>query len=341
MTFQIFLDQPEKLQTGFLAGETLTGEVQVQVNHAVRCHELRLSLGWKTSGSGQNEQSPQPNIQILFQGNWYGREIYRYPFAISIPIEGPFPFRGEEIHLFYALTATAKIPVAFDPAVQIQIPVLPQTRLPLLYCSGYAYLKPASVSKNFAEPPFHFIARVLLFYSAFVLLFTLPNQQFKTALGMIFGFTFLLVIGCFRNLGARYKITEPKMKLASNVFSPEACISFPLSFRIKRDILLQKVEARLVGEEFATKPIRNDQMTFQNEIFCVQKRYLEQTYLKAGEERFIQVELFVPKEAPYCFQGHSNQIRCWLQIEIHLAYWPNYRIVRPIYLLPQNYKALP
>ena len=90
-------------------GDTVRGEVVVEVNARCECESLTLTREWRTHGRGNRDTGGEEST-VIYRGTWYPGETHRYPFETTLPADGPLSYRGHYRNVDWYLSARADVP---------------------------------------------------------------------------------------------------------------------------------------------------------------------------------------------------------------------------------------
>ncbi|MEK7485060.1 MAG: hypothetical protein AABZ60_12100 [Planctomycetota bacterium] len=341
---EILID-PQQLQEGFQAGQKVHGKVQVTAHQEITCKGLKIALGWETSGSGNVAKDPRNIHQLLYQGNFHAGEVSTYDFDLLLPEEGPFEFVGKELIVFYYLNASAEIPMAFDPSTRLQIRVHPSPRAGIVYHSGTGpiLIKPEVEVGPIAGTIIALIGALIVaaFFYFIIGLFPLTRDTvfFCSALVFLFLFCFLY-FAIFANWFAQFKIEKPIFEVNDHI-APDGYLAFGAAITSKKTLTLNALKITLTCQEKTISGSGTNKVTHTNDVFKIEKTYLENEILEAGIEQKILDKIHVPLETPYYFLAPENEVTCKLRIHFDLERCPDYSLTKDIYILPQGYIPKP
>lgn len=109
----------------YAPGETIRGEVRIDVNADCKCKELTLVLSWVTHGKGNVDKRNLAPITI-FSGEWHGAQSYTYAFELPAPTS-PLTYHGTNLNVDWQLNCRADIPWAIDPKSSAELLIEPPT----------------------------------------------------------------------------------------------------------------------------------------------------------------------------------------------------------------------
>ncbi|MCP4220745.1 MAG: mechanosensitive ion channel, partial [bacterium] len=94
-------------------GETISGNVEVEVNKDVKCNALKIEMRWQTHGKGNTDfeimaETEEPEME------WNAGSMLRFPFRFKAP-KMPLTYHGHFLNIDHYIRATADIPWAIDP----------------------------------------------------------------------------------------------------------------------------------------------------------------------------------------------------------------------------------
>jgi hypothetical protein len=93
-------------------------------------------------------------------------------------------------------------------------------------------------------------------------------------------------------------------------------------------------------EEKSISVVRNNQITYRSTLFEVHQTYFPESLLLPEMEKKLLEKIKIPSEAPYVFSSPHHQLSYRLNLQIEIAYFPDYRLSKIIYVIPPGYHAL-
>jgi hypothetical protein len=221
----------------------------------------------------------------------------------------------------------------------LRIDNLGSLRRQSLYRCGLKLLKTVSPQQHFSLGGWLFF-KILFFWSGILFLGFSSQKKIETGLLLwSLGFFFLLIF-FFRNLLAQIKIYPPLFEIQTNTFSPGQFIPFGLSLIARRRLQLKGIHVSLSCEEKSISVVRNNQITYRSTLFEVHQTYFPESLLLPEMEKKLLEKIKIPSEAPYVFSSPHHQLSYRLNLQIEIAYFPDYRLSKIIYVIPPGYHAL-
>ncbi|MFT7638944.1 MAG: sporulation-control protein spo0M, partial [Pirellulaceae bacterium] len=146
-------------------GETISGEISVQVNKDTNCSGLIVEQFWQTHGRGNTDRGECRTV-ILDEGMWQAGEQYHFPFSFATP-DGPPTYHGKYLNIDHYIEVRVDVPWAFDPTHREEFILLPGDRP---YAYGPEITETMNTNSSLAKwagVPFLVIAAILVFTPLF------------------------------------------------------------------------------------------------------------------------------------------------------------------------------
>ncbi len=315
-------------------GETVRGELAVEVNAPCACKALTVSCRWRTHGKGNRAEGPEDR-RVLFQGELLPGMTPRYPFEFAVP-RGPATYRGKLLNVDWYVAARADIPWALDPKAEAEF--LLEAGDVEEYDFGPRYQPPAQAFMA-AEKG---LGCKIAFISVFVLVGAIVMWAFASVswFPFLFGAVFFTV-GILGILGvlwrgiAQKKLGVPEVRIGTSVARPGGKIPLSVAIKPRAPVRLEGVHAELRGWEEVVSGSGTNKTTHRN-VFHQAKATLDAggREAAAGEGMDLEGELEVPPEAPPTFAASDNQVKWAITVHIGIAGWPDWKREYPIAVRP-------
>lgn len=326
-------------------GETLRGEVVIEVNADCPCKALSAQFGWRTHGKGNTDEG-EPEKLLLGSFDWQAGQTHRVPFSFLLP-RGPVSYHGHLINVDWYVNARADIPWAIDPKAERDVLLLPAPAEREAQ-EGYR-----SAPKRVAQP--HVLGtgpksaqslRVKLFgaavFVAFIWFFfgdmLFENGQPNWVLFVFFGFA-LFIFGRMlykdvRNLASQQKLGDLEIVTKPDVVTRGEAITLHTVLAPKSDLTVNAVSATLVGKEIAVSGSGTRKKTHTHNLCSRRVELGRDLQLAKGERHELTGQLKVPKDAAPTFRADDNDVRWEVVVDVDIKDWPDFEQVREIEVHP-------
>lgn len=311
---RVVLHQPDN---HFRAGDTITGDVIVEVNKPCDCHGLILSHEWRTHGRG-NKDSGTIKEETLFQGRWQ-QGTQRYPFSFTLDADIPATYHGDIVNIDNYLKARADIPWALDPKADVDFIVIPAQSVDFEIDNEQTVEH--KMIYGFAVSAFVWFFFLIfafglgeLAWSDFQSMSTFVNQH-KILTFVTAGFILLQIYALHRYrkltlMGAvttrmRKALREPRM------------VDIELEFKPKVDMFIEEITANLVRQERATSGSGTNETTHYKDVVVSSTMFpSQQKHQTAGTSFLGSATLSVPEQIEPSFSATDNGVTWLIELRI-------------------------
>lgn len=305
-------------KTHYKLGETVKGQVTVEVDKECKCDGLVLKKYWSTHGKGNRSSGGREELN-LFQGVWQPG-IYTYAFSFVLD-EGPYSYHGHYINVDWYLSARADIPWAIDAKDELEI-ILEKDE--------------ANLTDNIKGYEFHNNGEKVIsiedlgYFKYFPLIFVVVGLLLIVfAEAIIFGALFVLVgaYGFYKLIQS--SIAERKLggvECLVNEHNPCAGdrINFSVSFTPKSNIKINSASVKLLGQEVAVSGSGTNRTTHTHTFHDEKIPILAQNRFSRGMPVEDRHHIVIPENAAPSFRAPDNKIEWSLVVEIDIPRWPDW-----------------
>lgn len=305
-------------KTHYKLGDTVKGQVTVEVNKECKCDGLVLKKFWSTHGKGNRSSGGREELN-LFQGVWQpGTYTYTFSFVLD---EGPFSYHGHYINVDWYLSARADIPWAIDAKDELEF---------ILENDGARFRDNIKGYETYNTGEKTISIQDIGFLKYLPLLFVIVGISMMYFAEMpIFGAIFTIA-----GAVAFYKViqsTIAERKLGDveclidkhDPFAGER-INFTVSFTPKSNIQINSASVKLLGQEIAVSGSGTNTTThthtFHDEIFPI----LAQNRFSGGMPVRDKYLIDIPDNAAPSFVARDNKIEWSIVVEIDIPRWPDW-----------------
>lgn len=315
-------------RTNYLLGDTVKGQVTVEVNKECKCDGLVLKKYWRTHGKG-NRSSGGREALNLFQGVWQPG-IYTYSFSFELN-DGPFSYHGHYINVDWYLSAQADIPWAIDPADEVEFILEKGTEELPDNLSGYemhhvddkvSSIQDFGVFKYF--PLLFVIAGVAIIYYE-------QSYLFGGIFSIVGAVVFYKVI---QSSIAEKKLGNVECSIDENNVNAGENISFTIAFTPNTDITINAASVKLIGKEVAVSGSGTKKTTHTHTLYANETAILSRGTFTKGMPVRDKCRFDIPLDAAPSFNASDNCISWTLDIEIDIPRWPDWENSLPVNVRP-------
>jgi hypothetical protein len=320
-------DVDHPLDVPLVPGEALTGHVVVDVDADVRCRKLTVDFGWRTHGSG-NRASGNPQRLVLFEGEWQGGELLRYPFRFDVPA-GPDTYHGHHLNVDWYLTANADIPWAFDPKAEVDL--LMDARSSDRYDHGPQFTSGMNTMGVVGS-----IAGTMMgvFLIGFSSLFVCVGG-FAVSEDGLFGLIFLLMPLIFMGAGFYVIFRAWRSKMAETLLgevsvevpdslSPGETFTALVHIEPVREVTLNALKLTFNGTERVVRGSGTNTTTYTHEVHNETHASAQGRTIAAGEHAIFEQSFTVPADAGASFAAPSNTLIWKLGVHFDIPRFPDW-----------------
>ena len=119
-------DQPDRTYRG---GDTVSGEVHVQVNKDTTSNGIQLTHYWKTHGHGNTDSGVDQIEMLAGHSELRAGKDLAFPFSFVAECQPP-TYRGHLINIDHYVKVSVDVPWAIDPKSEEEFILLPGKRPP-------------------------------------------------------------------------------------------------------------------------------------------------------------------------------------------------------------------
>lgn len=309
----------------YSGGDSISGNVLVNVNKNVHCDGLILTLGWRAHGRGNRYVEVDQEV-LLFQGPWNRGQTAAYAFELTLP-QGPHTWHGEIVNVDWYLHATADIPWAIDPKDELDFVVE----------RGSEPSEPPSLPLPMRDPRLNPLTTLIPTIAAllipamgllfvFIGLIAMLFGQFHVAPFGLFGF-FIGAFGLWNgrsqlgNLLSRRKLGDVSLSVSPNVAAPGEAIQASLSLTAKKDVKIEEIKISFILRESATSGSGTDRKTYTYEHLMEDDIVLQEHRLDVDQTFTTDLTLTIPADAPSSFSATNNQLVWVVRADVDMPGW--------------------
>jgi len=342
---KVVLDHPNK---ACVAGEKVTGRIEVSVVDDCECQELSLVRRWRTRGRGEDDFGPAQK-QTVFSGSWRGGQRAFYPFEFTAP-PGPLSYRGASFSVEWYLRAQAALAGALDAATDEEFFLVPAAEtqafnLGPAFRGAESHQKLLQLGQSVVRGCMVFTGGLFLFFS---LLFGFyvrdvfrktpvagPEQWSALVVWfLILGASGALFIWAVRPLIAARKLGRVAVQVTPVFVRPGQSVTCTVNLQPRGDIHLIEAQATLRGMEVVQWQSGDDTHSHRTVIRAESVKFAADRELSAGQSATLETQLTIPPDAPTTFMAAHNSLLWLIEVKLYLKGWPDWQREFPVIVRP-------
>jgi hypothetical protein len=329
-------------------GETLNGQIRVDVEEHCECRRVEVAAYWYTTGMGSQDKGSS-NKRRLYSGDFERRRNYDYDFELDLP-SGPYTYDGELVSVRWVVEA--KVDVYGEPLHksqrEIRLDPGPEDDYdPGGSIGGINHYNPGARYEGMSKAtgsidrgaklaiPLFLGGIGMLFFLFIKNLFTWTQSGGGLGLNIIW-FAMGLVM-TFLGGGVLYSVSKDflnndddpirriNMNLSPNELSPGDSATGELQIYAKRGLQIENIEATCRGYERIIEPKTVEKAAVGEAVKkkikheeIIEPDEMSPDKIRGGEAATYDLDFEVPDSAPFSFYGRDNQILWELETVISL-----------------------
>lgn len=306
-------------------GDTISGNVFVDVNKNVHCDGLILTLGWRAYGRGNRHVEVDQEL-LLFQGQWSRGETVAYAFELTLP-PGPHTWHGELVNVDWYLRAQADIPWAIDPKAELDFVVE----------RGEEPLKTPDISLPMIDGRLHPVATLIPTIAALIMPAMGALFAFVSLVAVLFGQFQMILFGllgiCMGAFGAwnsrkqignllsRRKLGDVSLRVSPTATVPGEAVEATLSMTAREDVKIEEVKIALILRESATSGSGTNRKTYTHDTIIDDDILLQEHRLFRDQPYSTALTMTLPADAPASFSVSDNRILWIVRADVDMPGW--------------------
>jgi hypothetical protein len=304
----------------YRGGDTVSGEVHVQVNKDTTSNGIQLTHYWTTHGYG-NTDSGSDEIEILAEDSQlFAGEVRTYPFSF-VANRQPLTYHGHYVNIDHYVRVVVDVPWAF-PSLEEDYVLLAGETPEEVTGKRDEIIKFEEETATQMGP----VLKAILF----------------TLMAPIFAFGTLIILPFVGVVWIRRKIVSGKLRdvvLKTPhlvVASGEDC-PLELTFTPKKNFPINGIEVKIRCCESARTSIGTKRITRTHTVF-EKVHVLEPAGQLAANEQFErQVALPFPDTVAYSFNSFDNAITWTVEVRIDIPGFPDWKSTQTVQLFPAEF----
>jgi hypothetical protein len=321
---RITFDSPDRSYRG---GDTVAGEVHVQVNEDIRCNGIVLTHYWRTHGRGNTDRGKKQEIQLTAGVPLQAGEELRFPFEFVAEI-WPLTYHGHYINVDHFVHVGVDVPWAFDPKHEEEYILLPGERPPE-FTGGRGEV----VEFEKAATEVKGIGKIILF--VIVAIFLVVFAAFAIVLIPVLLIGGGIYWGWKKMIASR--VGEVKLKMPHLVVGPGEQWPVELSFTPKKTFPVNGITLKIFAQESATSGSGTNSTTHRHTLYEETHTLHPAGALLAGEkftERFV---VGFPDTAAWSIAESDNKVAWSAQIRIDIPRFPDWSKKAELQVVPVEF----
>ncbi|MEO2013968.1 MAG: hypothetical protein ABGZ53_06315 [Fuerstiella sp.] len=318
---RITFDSPDRIYRG---GDTVVGQVQVQVNEDIRCNGIVLTHYWRTHGRGNTARGQKHEVRLSETVPLQAGEELHFPFQFVSEI-WPLTYHGHYINLDHFVHVGVDVPWAIDPKHEEEYILLPGERPPE-FTGGRGevieFEKEATEAKG--------IVKVILI--VVVAMFLAVLAAFAVVLIPVF----LVVGGIYWiwKMMIASRVGEVELKLPHVVVGPGEQWPLELSFTPKKTFPVNGITLRIFAQEAATSGSGTNSTTHRHTVYEETHTLHPAGTLLAGERFSEQFLIDFPETDAFSIAESDNKIAWSAEIRIDIPRFPDWSKKTELQVIP-------
>ncbi|MEZ6131561.1 MAG: sporulation protein [Planctomycetaceae bacterium] len=321
---QIVFGRPDRTYRG---GDTVSGEVHIQVNQDIRSNGIVLTHFWRTHGRGNRHESEKHTIRLSEMVPLQAGEELVLPFEF-VAQRWPLTYHGHFINVDHYVHVAVDVSWAIDPKHEEEYIVLAGMRPPEL------------TGERGAVVPFHGQTTQLT-GPAKIVVFALLGL-----LVLILGVFFLFLLPVFLFGGGVYwfwkkmiasRVGEVELKIPHVVVGPGETLPVELSFTPRKSFSINSITATLTVVEAATSGSGTNATTHRHTLHETKHMLRSTELLMAGELVHDDFEIPIPNLDAWSLNVPSNKITWVVEVRIDIPRFPDWSRRTDLQMIPGEF----
>ncbi len=318
----ITFDQPDRTYRG---GDTVSGEVHVQVNKDITSNGIHLTQHWKTHGYGNTDGDDHHGETLAEQSQLTAGQTMTFPFSFAADCQ-PMTYHGHHINVDHYVKVAVDVPWAFDPKAEEEFILVPGKRPPEMTGKrdeiiDFTSETSTQLNARYKTALYGFLAAMLLMMAVF----------FRWLLPIA-----LLVLGGFwvRKKMLTSRLGEVELKTPHRLVGAGEDWPVELKFTAKKNCQINGIQVKIRCRESATSGSGTNQTTGRHTVLEKVHMLETATQLTAGELFDKSYSIPFPETRAYSLDEISNDIEWTVEVRIDIPVFPDWTNKQTVQLLP-------
>ena len=321
----IKFDRPDRTYRG---GETVSGEVHVQVNKDITSDGIHLTSFWKTHGYGNTDGGGDHSETLADKSQLTAGQTMTFPFSF-VADRQPMTYHGHHINVDHYVKVAVDVPWAFDPKDEEEFILLPGKRPPEVTGQRDEMVVFASNS-SMKLPPGCMKALWIFMYIALAVMAVV----FLPLIPIV-----LLVLAAFwaRKKMLASRLGKVELQTPHLVVGVGEDWPLELQFTPKKNCQINGIEVKIRCRESATSGSGTNKTTHHHLV-------LEKIHVLELADELTSGELFdrrysvpFPETGAYSLYKGSNRIEWTVEVRIDIPAFPDWKSKQTVQVLPAEF----
>lgn len=322
---RITFDNPDRTYRG---GDTVSGEVHIEVNKDIRCNGIILTHYWKTHGRGNTDLGHKHEIRLAEMQPLQAGEELHFPFEFKSEL-WPLTYHGNYIYLDHYVHVAVDVPWAIDPKLEEDYILLPGARPPEFTGERGEIVKVEGKSPTEMGT----VGKVVLFGFLAIIIVMLSVAFFMIV-------PFLLLGGAAYWIWKKViasRVGEVTYTIPHVVVGPGEQLPLRLSFTPKKSFPVNGIIVKVEGKEAATSGSGTNKTTHHNTIFEEVHTLRPEGMLTGGEPVNEDVLIELPDTNAWSLDQGSNDVRWTIEARIDIPRFPDWSESKELQMVPLQF----
>ena len=321
----IKFDRPDRTYRG---GETVSGEVHVQVNKDITSNGIHLTTYWKTHGYGNTDSGGGHGETLADKSQLTAGQTMTFPFSF-VADRQPMTYHGHHINVDHYVKVAVDVPWAFDPKAEEEFILVPGERPPEMTGKrdeiiDFTPETPTQLTAG-CKTALYILLAVMLLALSVVLIWFLPIA--------------LLVLGGIwvRKKMLASRLGEVELKTPHLLVGAGEDWPVELKFTVKKTCQINGIQVKIRCRESATSGSGTNKTTRRHTVLERVHNLEPATQLTAGELFDKSYGVPFPETRAYSLDEGSNDIVWTAQVRIDIPVFPDWTNKQTVQFLPAEF----
>jgi len=318
-------DQPDRTYRG---GDTVSGEVHIQVNKDTTSNGIQLTHYWKTHGYGNTDSGAEKIEMLAGDSELRAGEDMAFPFSFVAECQ-PLTYRGHHINIDHYVKVAVDVPWAIDPKDEEEFILLPGKRPPEV--TGQRDEIVVFTSKSSMKLPPGCLKAVYVFVA---IALAMMAVAFFWLIPIV-----LLVLGAFwaRKKMLASRLGKVELQTPHLVVGVGEDWPLELQFTPKKNCQINGIEVKIRCRESATSGSGTNSTTRHHTV--LEKMHVLESAgeLTAGELFDQRYSVPFPETGAYSLNEGSNKIEWTVEVRIDIPAFPDWKSKQTVQVLPAEF----
>ena len=321
---RITFNNPDRSYRG---GDTVAGEVHVQVNEDIRCNGIVLTHYWKTHGRGNTDRGEKHEVRLSETVPLQAGEELHFPFEFVSEI-WPLTYHGHHINVDHFVHVGVDVPWAIDPKQEEEYIVLPGQRPPELNGGRgevIEFKKKATEAKGIVKIILFVVVAIFLFAFAAMAVVLIPVLLIGG--GIYWGWKTMIAS----------RVGEVELTVPHLVVGPGEQWPVELSFTPKKTFPVNGITLKISAQEAATSGSGTNSTTHRHTLYEETHTLRPAGALLAGERFSEQFVIDFPETGAWSIAESDNKIAWSAEVRIDIPRFPDWSKKTELQVIPLEF----